>query len=148
MKTIVWTKLNKKHFGKISLVYLNFDLCSNLERLASTKRTWNTGEVFFCPNECVSEYFSFSPKTILIIMQMVHNWDAFLTVFLSVFSLCDPFSWFANIFLQIWYDHINQEIAWQCQAQFYYRHCFMTASCNVHGASPDFPKHCSAAFKS
>lgn len=50
-------------------------------------------------------------------MQMVHNWDAFLTVILSVFSLFDPFGWFGIIFLQIQYDH-TQEVVWQCQTQF------------------------------
>lgn len=51
-------------------------------------------------------------------MQMVHNLDAFLTVFLPVFSLCDPFTWFASIFLYIQYNHTNQEIVCQRQTQY------------------------------
>lgn len=68
---------------------------------------------------CLDFYFGGgSPKTILIKMQVVHNLDAFLTVFLPVFSLCDPFTWFASIFLYIQYNHTNQEIVCQRQTQY------------------------------
>lgn len=79
-------------------------------------------------------------------MQIAHNLDTFLIVNFSVFKLCNVFMWFAGLFLPIYYDHMNQETARQCQTQLYYRLFFITGIWNVDGVAPDFLKRCSAAF--